>query len=81
MIDAKKENKNVLELKMQYNITDCIFMILSNNLDQYLCVVRRNKENMLSIRYYTVRDLIDYDLDNIMIQRFLLPFKVYKYKL
>ena len=36
---------------------------------------------MLSIRYYTVRDLIDYDLDNIMIQRFLLPFKVYKYKL
>ena len=25
---AKKENKNVLELKMQYNITDCIFMIL-----------------------------------------------------
>ena len=28
LIDAKKENKNVLELKMQYNITDCIFMIL-----------------------------------------------------
>ena len=28
LIDAKKENENVLELKMQYNITDCIFMIL-----------------------------------------------------